>query len=82
MELQGSVIGDLMLKVEDAWAQAEVAERAPGRAGRARLGACDPEHAGPDMPPKLCGPRSTSPSTAWGSAGDGGLLAATRRRGG
>jgi RimJ/RimL family protein N-acetyltransferase len=30
VELQGVVIGDLMLAVEDAWAQAEVAEQARG----------------------------------------------------
>jgi RimJ/RimL family protein N-acetyltransferase len=30
VELDGRVIGDLMLKVEDGWAQAEVAEQAKG----------------------------------------------------
>ena len=45
VELQGQVIGDLMLKVEDAWAQAEVAERA--RDTQAELGwVLHPEHAG------------------------------------
>ena len=39
------VIGDLMLRVEDAWAQAEVAEQA--RATQAELGwALDPAYAG------------------------------------
>ena len=45
VELQGEVIGDLMLKVEDAWAQAEVADRARGT--QAELGwVLHPEHAG------------------------------------
>ena len=30
VQLDGEVIGDLMLRVEDAWAQAEIAERARG----------------------------------------------------
>lgn len=33
VELGGRVIGDLMLKIEDAWAQEEVAERAKGIQG-------------------------------------------------
>ena len=41
----GEVIGDLMLKVEDAWAQAEVAERARGV--QAELGwVLHPDHTG------------------------------------
>jgi RimJ/RimL family protein N-acetyltransferase len=45
VELQGEVIGDLMLRVEDAWAQAEVADRARGI--QAELGwVLHPEHAG------------------------------------
>ena len=45
VELQGHVVGDLMLKVEDAWAQAEVADRARGT--QAELGwVLHPEHAG------------------------------------
>jgi RimJ/RimL family protein N-acetyltransferase len=45
IELDGEVVGDLMLKIEDAWAQAEVAEQARGV--QAELGWClDPEHAG------------------------------------
>lgn len=45
MELDGSVIGDLYLKVEDAWAQAEVTARGAGQA--AEIGwALDPAHAG------------------------------------
>jgi len=36
VELDGRIIGDLMLKVEDAWAQVEVAEQARGR--QAELG--------------------------------------------
>jgi RimJ/RimL family protein N-acetyltransferase len=45
MELDGGVVGDLMLAVEDGWAQDEVAERA--RAVQAELGWClDPRHAG------------------------------------
>jgi RimJ/RimL family protein N-acetyltransferase len=45
VELQGQVIGDLMLRVEDAWAQAEVADRARGT--QAELGwVLHPEHAG------------------------------------
>lgn len=45
VELEGEVIGDLMLKVEDAWAQAEVADRARGT--QAELGwVLHPEHAG------------------------------------
>ena len=44
-ELHGRVIGDLMLRVEDAWAQAEVADRA--RNVQAELGwVVHPEHAG------------------------------------
>ena len=43
--LNGVVIGDLMLAVEDAWAQAEVVDAARGT--QAELGwAFDPEHAG------------------------------------
>jgi RimJ/RimL family protein N-acetyltransferase len=45
IELDGRVIGDLMLAVEDAWAQAEVADRAKGV--QAELGwVLHPEHAG------------------------------------
>jgi RimJ/RimL family protein N-acetyltransferase len=45
VELDGAVIGDLMLSITDAWAQAEVAERAQGVS--ADLGwVLDPEHAG------------------------------------
>jgi len=45
IELDGSVIGDLMLAVEDAWAQAEVRDRA--RAVQAELGwSLDPAHTG------------------------------------
>lgn len=45
VELDGRVIGDLMLRVEDAWAQAEVADRAVGV--QAELGwALHPDHAG------------------------------------
>ena len=45
IELDGRVIGDLMLRVEDAWAQAEVADRAVGV--QAELGwALHPDHAG------------------------------------
>jgi RimJ/RimL family protein N-acetyltransferase len=45
IEHDGTVIGDLMLKIEDAWAQAEIAERARGM--QAELGwVLDPEHAG------------------------------------
>lgn len=45
VELDGEVVGDLMLKVEDAWAQAEVADRARGV--QAELGwVLHPGHAG------------------------------------
>lgn len=45
IELGGVVIGDLMLGVEDAWAQSEVAEQARGV--QAELGWClSPEHEG------------------------------------
>ena len=45
VELDGAVIGDLMVKVEDAWAQAEIAGRARGV--QAELGwVLDPDHAG------------------------------------
>jgi RimJ/RimL family protein N-acetyltransferase len=45
LELEGVVIGDLMLKVEDAWAQAEVEEQAHGV--QAELGwVLHPDHAG------------------------------------
>ena len=45
VELDGVVIGDLMLRVEDAWAQAEVADAARGR--QAELGwTLDPVHTG------------------------------------
>ena len=45
IELDGSVIGDLMLAIEDAWAQAEVAEQA--HQVQAELGWCiDPAYAG------------------------------------
>jgi RimJ/RimL family protein N-acetyltransferase len=45
IERSGAVIGDLMVKFEDAWAQAEIAERA--RSVQAELGwVLDPEHAG------------------------------------
>jgi RimJ/RimL family protein N-acetyltransferase len=45
IERGGAVIGDLMVKVDDAWAQAEVVERARGV--QAELGwVLDPGHAG------------------------------------
>jgi len=45
VELDGVVVGDLMLQVDDAWAQAEVAERAHGV--QAELGwVLHPDHAG------------------------------------
>jgi RimJ/RimL family protein N-acetyltransferase len=45
IELEGQVIGDLMLAVDDAWAQVEVADRAQGT--QAELGwVIAPEHAG------------------------------------
>jgi len=45
LEREGDVIGDLMVAVEDAWAQVEVADQA--RAVQAELGwALDPDHAG------------------------------------
>lgn len=45
IELDGVVIGDLMLAIEDAWAQTEVMDDARGV--QAELGWClDPEHAG------------------------------------
>lgn len=45
VELDGVVIGDLMLAVEDAWAQAEVAEHASEV--QAEIGWCiDPQHQG------------------------------------
>ncbi|GAA3948012.1 GNAT family N-acetyltransferase [Actinoplanes auranticolor] len=45
IERSGTVIGDLMVKIEDAWAQAEIAERA--RSVQAELGwVLHPEHAG------------------------------------
>jgi RimJ/RimL family protein N-acetyltransferase len=45
VELDGEVIGDLMLAVEDAWAQAEVAPQAKG--AQADLGwVLHPDHAG------------------------------------
>lgn len=44
-ELDGVVVGDLMVRIEDAWAQAEVAERARG--AQAELGWClDPAYGG------------------------------------
>ena len=45
IELDGTVIGDLMVAVQDAWAQAEVTERAHGV--QAELGCgLDPGHSG------------------------------------
>lgn len=45
IELNGEVIGDLMLSVEDAWGQAEVADQ--GRGAQADLGwVLRPDHAG------------------------------------
>lgn len=45
VELDGVVIGDLMIRIEDAWAQTEVADRAKGV--QAELGwVIDPAHAG------------------------------------
>jgi RimJ/RimL family protein N-acetyltransferase len=45
VEREGTVIGDFMLRVEDAWAQAEVAHQAHGR--QAELGwVLDPAHTG------------------------------------
>jgi RimJ/RimL family protein N-acetyltransferase len=45
IELRGEVIGDLMVTVEDGWAQAEVAEQA--RSVQAELGwVLHPDHAG------------------------------------
>ena len=45
LELDGEVIGDLMLAIEDAWSQSEVAAQARGV--QAELGWClDPRHQG------------------------------------
>jgi RimJ/RimL family protein N-acetyltransferase len=45
IELSGQVIGDLMLRLEDAWTQAEVVEH--GRGMQAELGwVLDPDHTG------------------------------------
>ena len=45
VEHNGTVVGDFMLRVDDAWAQAEVAEQARGR--QAELGwVLDPAHTG------------------------------------
>jgi RimJ/RimL family protein N-acetyltransferase len=45
VERDGKLIGDFMLRIEDAWAQAEVADQARGR--QAELGwVLDPAHAG------------------------------------
>jgi RimJ/RimL family protein N-acetyltransferase len=45
IELEGEVVGDLMLAVEDAWAQSEVAEQA--KAVEAELGwSLHPDHGG------------------------------------
>ena len=45
IELDGVVIGDFLIKVEDAWAQAEVSEQAKG--SQAELGwTLDPAHMG------------------------------------
>jgi RimJ/RimL family protein N-acetyltransferase len=45
VELEGHVIGDLMLEVQDAWAQTEVADRARGAHGE--LGwVMHPDHTG------------------------------------
>lgn len=45
VELDGEVIGDLLLQIEDGWAQAEVAEQARGV--HAELGwVLHPDHAG------------------------------------
>lgn len=45
VELDGEVIGDLMLKIEDAWTQAEVAEQ--GKGVQAELGwVLHPDHTG------------------------------------
>jgi RimJ/RimL family protein N-acetyltransferase len=45
IELDGVVIGDLMLSIEDAWAQSEIADQARGV--QAELGWClSPEHEG------------------------------------
>ncbi|GAA1804797.1 GNAT family protein [Luedemannella flava] len=45
IERSGTIIGDLMLRIENAWAQAEIAERARGV--QAELGwVLHPEHAG------------------------------------
>jgi RimJ/RimL family protein N-acetyltransferase len=45
IEHDGEVIGDLMLRIEDAWAQTEVADRA--KRTQAELGWClHPDHAG------------------------------------
>jgi RimJ/RimL family protein N-acetyltransferase len=45
IEHGAEIVGDLMVRIEDAWAQAEIAERARGM--QAELGwVLDPEHAG------------------------------------
>ncbi|GAA4966179.1 GNAT family N-acetyltransferase [Actinoplanes utahensis] len=45
IERDGTVVGDLMIKIEDAWAQAEITE--PARRVHAELGwVLHPEHAG------------------------------------
>lgn len=45
MEVDGEVVGDLYLKVDDAWTQAEVRE--PGKGAQAEIGWClSPAHQG------------------------------------
>ena len=63
VEQEGEIVGDQMLVIEDAWAQAEVADRATGRAGRDRLDHRLPRTpvgaTPPRRPPRCSGSAST-----------------------
>ncbi len=82
VELDGRVIGDLMLKVEDGWAQEEVTGQAKGVQGNS-AGPSIPPSAGRGTRPRRCAPWSACAS---GRSGCGGCTrtasSATSRPGG
>ena len=76
VELDGEVIGDLMIDIQDGWSQTEVADRARG--SQAELGwTMHPDHGGhgyaTEAVAELCG----SVSRSWGCAGCSPVLQRT-----
>ena len=68
IELDGGVIGDLMLSVEYAWAQTEVVTKAAAP-GLSSAGSCTPTTPAAATPPKRCAPCCGWRSRTWACAG-------------